>query len=262
MSSDGPVLAVFAHPDDEVLCGPGTLALCGARQRPVTLVCATRGEHGPISDAALATRDTLPHVREAELRASCAALGIRDLRWLDLPDGDVSWSAEERGTLHDLVGMIRSLRPRALLTFGPDGLYGHTDHVAIGELVVEARRMAANPSFGELEPAAYAVPRLFFAVMTEQFVREVSRAVSEDCGRPARFWEIDPASFLARESEITASVDVSSVLDRKLAAVRSHRTQLETDNALRLISAELAARYLSIEHFRCADGLAGDPLTG
>ena len=274
MSAPEPVLAVFAHPDDEVLCGAGTLALCGERQRPVTLVCATRGEHGPISDPALATRETLPQVREAELRASCAALGIRDLRWLDLPDGDVSWSAEERGTLDELVRMIRSLQPRVLLTFGPDGLYGHIDHVAVGELVVEARRMAADPSFpsrtgasrrrdsGEREPAAYAVPRLFFSVMTEAFVREVARAVSEESGRPVRFWDIDPGSFLARESEITASVDVSSVLDRKLAALRSHRTQLEADHALRLISAELAARHLSIEHFRCADGLPGDPVRG
>jgi N-acetyl-1-D-myo-inositol-2-amino-2-deoxy-alpha-D-glucopyranoside deacetylase len=260
MTAAASVLAVFAHPDDEVLCGAGTLALCGLRQRPVTLVCATRGEHGPISDPALATRETLPQVREAELRASCAALGIGDLRWLGLPDGDVSWSAEERGTLDELVQMIRSLRPRVLLTFGPDGLYGHTDHVAIGELVVEARRMAADPAVTH-GGAVFAVPRLFFAVMTERHVRELSSAVSEDSGRAARLWDLNPEAFYASESAITASVDVSSVVNRKLAAIQSHRTQLEADNALRLITPELAARYLSVEHFHCADGLEGDPLS-
>jgi LmbE family N-acetylglucosaminyl deacetylase len=255
-------MAVFAHPDDEVLCGAGTLALCGQRGRPVTLVCATRGEHGPIADPSLATRETLARVREGELRASCAALGIDDLRWLDLPDGDVSWMAEERGSLATLVAWIRALRPRVLLTFGEDGLYGHIDHTAIGELVIAARRAAAHAAYGGSATQPWSVPRLFFAVTTAAQVRALCDAVAARTGRPARLWGLAPEAFRVLESEISASVDVSSALDRKLAALRSHRTQLEPDNALNLIDAELARRLLSVEHFRCADGLDGDPLTG
>jgi N-acetyl-1-D-myo-inositol-2-amino-2-deoxy-alpha-D-glucopyranoside deacetylase len=261
----GGVLAVFAHPDDEVLCGAGTLALCAARGRPVTLVCATRGELGPIADSSLATRDTLASVRERELRASCAALGVSDLRWLDLPDASVAWTGEERGTLGVLVRLIRTLRPRVLITFGSDGLYGHSDHVAIGELATEARRVAADPSvFAEqLSGACHAfhVPRVFYPVITAQFVVDLLEALAA-IGRPAQFWSLRPADFHASISAISASVDVTSVLEPKRAALHSHRTQLDADNALRLLTPELEARFLGVEHFSCADGLPGDPVSG
>src|SRR5262249_5434980 len=136
------VLAVIAHPDDEILCGAGTLALCAARGRELHLVCATRGEYGPIADPALATRETLAAVRERELRASCAELGVHELHLLDLPDAGVNWAAEERGSVHVLVGLIRRLKPGLLITFGPDGVYGHGDHVAVHELCCEARKLA------------------------------------------------------------------------------------------------------------------------
>src|SRR5215471_11814326 len=97
------VLAVLAHPDDEILCGAGTLALCAERGAQVTLACATRGELGPIASPELATRENLPEVRERELRASCAKLGIADLRFLNLPDAGVSWASEGAGTLRALV---------------------------------------------------------------------------------------------------------------------------------------------------------------
>jgi N-acetyl-1-D-myo-inositol-2-amino-2-deoxy-alpha-D-glucopyranoside deacetylase len=260
-----PVLAVFAHPDDEVLCGAGTLALCGARGRPVTLVCLTRGELGPIADAQLASRDTLAVVREGELRASCDALGIEQLRLLDLPDAGVSWAAPERGTLSTLVALIRSLRPRVLITFGPDGLYGHSDHVAVGELMGSARRAAADPMFcpEQLTETCrpFWIPRLFYPVITAEYVVDLITQLSA-AGHAAQLWALRPEDFHVPASAITASVDVASVLSLKLRALRSHRTQLAADNALRLLDGELALRFLGTEHFRCADGLPGDPLGG
>jgi LmbE family N-acetylglucosaminyl deacetylase len=256
------VLCVIAHPDDEVLCGAGTLALCAAHGRPVTLVCATRGELGPIADPSLATPETLASVRERELRASCAALGIDDLRWLDLPDASVAWTGAERGSVGALVQLIRRLRPRVLITFGEDGLYGHSDHVAVGELVTAARLLAADPGYAaeQLTPEcrAFYVPRLFFPVLTAQYVAELLGAL----GERARLWSLRPEDFHVPASAISASVDVSSVLAQKQRALHSHRTQLEADNALRLLTPELAARFLGVEHFRCADGLPGDPVIG
>lgn len=292
----GPVLAVFAHPDDEILCGAGTLALCNAQGRPVTLVCMTRGELGPIADATLATRETLADVREAELRASCAALGIAALRVLELPDAGVVWAAESRGTLNELVELIRALRPTVLITFGPDGLYGHSDHVAVGELMSAARKAAADPGFRRApsivaardaigagvataqassvsseapgapqslreEPAPFWIPRVFYPVITAEYIADLLLQLSA-AGHPAQLWSLGPQHFHVPKAAITASVDVSSVLERKLRALRSHRTQLESDNALALLDGELAERFLSLEHFRCADGLPGDPLSG
>jgi N-acetyl-1-D-myo-inositol-2-amino-2-deoxy-alpha-D-glucopyranoside deacetylase len=259
--SGDAVLAVFAHPDDEVLCCAGTLALCAARGS-VTLVCATRGEHGPIADASLATRENLAAVRENELRASCAALGVQDIRILGLPDSGVAWAGYDGATLNRLVAIVRELRPRALITFGPDGLYGHSDHVAIGELAMEARHAAADSRFssdGSGRPS-YRIPRAYFPVLSADFVASLLAELKQR-GTRADMWSLQPSAFQVLESEITARVDVSSVLDRKQRAVHCHRTQLEADNAWGLVTGDLAERFWATEFFRCADGLSGDPLS-
>ena len=262
MSKTKNVLAIFAHPDDEVICGAGTLALCAERGDRVTLVCATRGELGPIVNEALSTRAMLGEVRERELRQSCAALGIAQLEILGLPDSGVSWAAYEQHTLPKLVHIIRRDRPAMLISFGPDGIYGHPDHVAMSELACEARRAAADKSF-ELRDATdlphYQIPRHFFPVWTGHYVQELLGALAA-AGTPGQLWALKPEQFPALDSVITAEVDVRSVLQKKLDAIHSHRTQLARDNALALLSGELAQRFLGKEYFHCADKLGGTPL--
>jgi LmbE family N-acetylglucosaminyl deacetylase len=242
------VLAVFAHPDDEVLCAGGTLALCAAAGQAVTVVCATRGELGPIAEPALVAGTSLGEVRERELLASCAALGVLDVRVLGLPDAGVDWAAQLQGTLGQLVLLIRQLRPDAIVTFGADGLYGHSDHVAIGELVSSARRAAQGS-------------RLFFPVITADAVAGVLDEMRQ-AGLPAELWSLAPADFKATAEQVTAAVDVSSVFDQKLAALRSHRTQLDPDHLFTRMPREVALRFMGVECFRCADGQPGDPITG
>jgi LmbE family N-acetylglucosaminyl deacetylase len=253
----GGVLSVWAHPDDEAICAAGTLTLCALRGEPVSVICATRGELGPISDPALASRSTLASVRERELRAACAELGIREPEFLDLPDGGVS-HASLSAALHTLVTRIRTQRPRVLLGFGADGLYGHDDHVAMGELVVAARRAAADEAYSSALPA-YRVPRHFYAVWTGQQVRDLFDALI-DAGTPGQLWRLTPEHFVCTEDDVSARVDVRSVIPQKLRAIRAHRTQLAADHALSLIDADAAQRVLGIERFRCADGLDGDPV--
>lgn len=255
----GGVLSVWAHPDDEAICAAGTMALCAARGEPVHVVCATRGEHGPIADPALATRSTLASVRERELYDSCALIGAYEPEFLDLPDGGVP-SADHAEPLHKLVISIRRLRPRVLLGFGADGLYGHPDHTVIGELTDVARRAAAEPSVSTpgLEP--YRVPRHFHAVWTAEQVRALLSSV-EAQGTRAQLWHLTPEQFPFTETEVSARVDVRSVLAQKLRAIRAHRTQLHADHVLRLIDEASAQNTLGIERFRCTDDLPGDPLT-
>ena len=262
MTNTKNVLAIFAHPDDEVICGPGTLALCAERGDRVSLVCATRGELGPIANEALATRATLSEVRERELRQSCAALGIAHVEVLGLPDSGVAWAAYEQHTLQKLVRIIRRDRPAMLISFGSDGIYGHPDHVAMSELACEARRVAADPKFQlpearDLQP--YYIPRHFFPVWTGRYVRQLLAALAE-AGMPGQLWALEPEQFPALESVITAEVDVTSVLQKKIKAIHCHRTQLARDNALALLEGQLAQRFLGREFFHCADKLGGTPL--
>src|SRR6058998_3196349 len=83
------VLAVFAHPDDESIVAGGTLAACAAAGAEVLVLCATRGEQGPIADTEIASRATLGAVRERELYAACYALGARGVECLKFSDGEL-----------------------------------------------------------------------------------------------------------------------------------------------------------------------------
>ncbi|HTU60574.1 MAG TPA: PIG-L deacetylase family protein [Polyangiales bacterium] len=256
--SPGGVLSVWAHPDDEAICAAGTLALCAQRGEHVRVICATRGEWGPISSPALASRETLGTVRERELRDACSALSIHEPLFLDLPDGGVTDSSLH-DALYTLVVRIRTERPRVLLGFGPEGLYGHRDHIAMWQLAVDARRAAADHTFHTPGLAAYKVPRHFFAVWTGQQVRELFETLAA-AGTPGQLWKLTPEHFILSERDVSARVDVHSVLTQKLRAIRAHRTQLAADHALSVIDDASAQRVLGIERFRCADGLGGDPL--
>jgi LmbE family N-acetylglucosaminyl deacetylase len=136
-------------------------------------------------------------------------------------------------------------------------LYGHSDHVAIGELATEARRLAADRKHRP-EGTPHHIARLFYPVISAQFVAELLATL----GPPAQLWSLSPDHFHVREEQVSTRVDVTSVLDRKLIALRSHRSQFEPDNALRMLNPEQAQRFLGTESFRCADALPGDPITG
>ena len=131
------ILAVFAHPDDETFCAGGTLAKYANEGAHVTVVSATRGEAGQIRDASTATRATLGPVRQRELEEACAELGVQACRFLDHIDGTLS-DLEPSILRNAVISLLEELKPGVVITFGPDGAYGHPDHIAIGDAVTEA----------------------------------------------------------------------------------------------------------------------------
>jgi LmbE family N-acetylglucosaminyl deacetylase len=132
------LLGVFAHPDDEVFCAGGTMARAAQAGAEVMIVSATRGERGQIRDATAATRRTLGAVREGELRAAAAELGVRRVQVLAYPDGALQHHRSPLGAA--IAGIMRQFDPDTVITFGVDGGYGHPDHVAISELTTRAFR--------------------------------------------------------------------------------------------------------------------------
>ena len=144
---DGPgsarrLLGVFAHPDDEVFCAGGTMARAAAAGAEVMMVSATRGEQGQIRDPAAATRRTLGAVREGELRAAAAELGVQRVQVLDYPDGALQDHRSSLGAA--IAGLMRRFHPDTVITFGADGGYGHPDHVAVSWLTTAAFRALAG----------------------------------------------------------------------------------------------------------------------
>jgi LmbE family N-acetylglucosaminyl deacetylase len=152
---DGPrLLGVFAHPDDEVFCAGGTLAKYVSHGSEAMVVSATRGQAGQIRDAGAATRRTLGQVRERELQQACSILGVQHALCLDYSDGGLA--GVDRGALsEDISRITRDFRPDVVITFGPEGAYGHPDHMAISEATTEAFRRARvdGPAEGPHGPA-------------------------------------------------------------------------------------------------------------
>jgi LmbE family N-acetylglucosaminyl deacetylase len=138
------VLGLFAHPDDEVFCVGGTIARCAAAGAVTSIVALTHGEAGQIRDAATATRRTLGAVRFKELERAAAALGVDHVTCLDLGDGRLAErSLEEIATV--VAGVIDEFRPDVVVTFGPDGGYGHPDHVMSCLATIHAIRGMKEP---------------------------------------------------------------------------------------------------------------------
>src|SRR5258708_17869627 len=155
------ILAVYGHPDDEGQV-TGTLARFIAEGDQVTLVCATRGEVGEISDPKRSTPDTLWYTRELELRAAMAQIGLSDVRFLSFRDSGMEGTPENddpaclfqapaERVVEDLVRIIRDTRAQAVFAWDPTGGYGHPDHVTVHKRVVEAFEIAGN---GEAYPDA------------------------------------------------------------------------------------------------------------
>ena len=143
------LMAVLAHPDDESLGLGGTLAKYAAEGIATSLVCATRGERGWTGEpAAYPGPLALGRLREAELRAAADALGIADVALLDYLDGDLR-CADPTEAVARIVAELRRVRPDVVVTFGPDGAYGHPDHVAISQLATTAVARAADPTYDD-----------------------------------------------------------------------------------------------------------------
>ena len=138
------MLAVLAHPDDESLGFGGTLAKYAAEGVETYLVTATRGERGRFGSIGKGG-DPLEvgRVREAELRAAAAQLGIREIAILGYPDGAVD-QVDVTTAVRAVASHIRRIQPDVVVTFGPEGAYGHPDHIAISQIATAATVSAAD----------------------------------------------------------------------------------------------------------------------
>jgi len=141
------LLAVLAHPDDESLGFGGTLARYAAEGVETYLVTATCGEAGRFGSLGKSADPVeVGRVREVELRAAAAVLGICEVSILSYPDGAVD-QVPATIAIGAIVAHIRRIRPHAIVTFGPDGGYGHPDHIAISQFTTAATLCAADSGY-------------------------------------------------------------------------------------------------------------------
>jgi len=250
------LLWVLAHPDDEAFGNAGIMTWARSQGLRCGLVCATRGEAGEISDLSLADRESLGAVRELELRTAMTHVGLAALRILPFRDSGMAGTEEnadprslematDASVNAVLTAHIRELRPSTVITFGPDGVYGHPDHVKIGRLAMEAVQAAARqerPGLG----APWQVTSLYHTAAP----REAIIAASQQQGGP--FSSLPPEavqSLGVPSSEITHWFDMSPYLENKKRVIRSHATQLSHSGPFSDLNQPHAEAWLAREQF-------------
>lgn len=191
------LLVVLAHPDDESFSMGGTLAKYAAQGASISLICATRGEAGI---PGLSAEET-GRVREHELRAAAAILGLADVHFLDYQDGELA-KADIDTIISGLQNTFEQVHPQAIITFGPDGISGHPDHVAISKCVTSAFERAVQK--GGLSHST----RLYYIAPSE--------ATLQGCG-------VQPPQEVV--SGPVVAIDVGDYLVTKVQAMQSHTSQ-------------------------------------
>jgi LmbE family N-acetylglucosaminyl deacetylase len=209
-SVPGPVLGVWAHPDDETYLMAGVMADAAQRGERVVCVTATRGELGSFDEERWPTA-TLGKVREAELLRCLQILGVTEHQWLDYPDGSVAAVPHDEG-LAKVLTFVEGVRPRSVITFGPDGMTGHPDHKAVSAWTTEAFDRAAPPG-----------ARLYYATQTPEWAAEFVPVMN----RFNVFMEEGTPPVTPRE-ELGLLFELSpDLVELKLRAIEAHTSQIE-----------------------------------
>ena len=213
------LMGVFAHPDDEGQIA-GIMAKYVSHGAEAFLACATRGEMGMPNDLSLLGGGTMAQLREAELRCACKVLGVKNIRFLNYREGSFH-TADPDEVIRKIAEVIRQFGPQIVITFGPEGVYGHRDHIAISRWVTSAfcAIQQRKPSQGLQFPRRLyytAYPRSLFDRLRSQGIEcaiELDGTIHRISGVP--------------DKKITTVIDVADFQDRKREAFLCHRSQLQ-----------------------------------
>ncbi|WP_424769225.1 PIG-L family deacetylase [Paenibacillus sp. sgz302251] len=209
------LLAVFAHPDDEsFICG-GTLAKYASEGVEITLVSATRGEMGRrMGNPPYVNRESMPAIREQELRKACEELGIHRLIFLDIRDKMVEFMDPD-ALIEKISILMQEIRPDVVLTFH-ETLGGHPDHCAIGKAAAAAFQRSSQQG------------SLFFITFGDA---------------------MEAPELYGYTKKDVVKIDIRHHLKAKLAAYRAHRCQTEIDEWVWEPDNKALARFRGYEYF-------------
>jgi LmbE family N-acetylglucosaminyl deacetylase len=220
-------MCVLAHPDDESLGTGGALALAAADGVATYLVTATRGERGRFGTGPRPDDSVVGRTREAELRVAAKELGIRDACVLGYPDGALD-QVDAAEAIARIATQIRRVQPHVVITFGPEGAYGHPDHIAISQLTTAAIVQAADGSWNA-SSAAHSVSKLYFiawsAAKWAAYQAALKRLVSVVDGQER---QVTPWPDWA----VTTVLDTTRVWATVWRAVSCHQTQMSIYDTL------------------------------
>jgi N-acetyl-1-D-myo-inositol-2-amino-2-deoxy-alpha-D-glucopyranoside deacetylase len=276
IATDRRMLLVHAHPDDETIASGATMAMYAADGAQVTLVTCTSGEEGEIllddlAHLAAQANDTLGEHRREELAAAMRELGVADHRFLGghgrfrdsgmigTPANDRDdcfWRADLLTAATYLVETIRELRPQVLITYDDFGGYGHPDHIQAHRAAMYATQLAAIESFRPDLGSAWEIAKVYWTAFPRSVMRAGIEALRAQ-GSDSDFAAMDPDDlpFACPDEFVTTEIHAAAYLDRKLAALRAHATQIDVQGGFFALSNNLGSEALGTEYFRGVKGV-------
>jgi N-acetyl-1-D-myo-inositol-2-amino-2-deoxy-alpha-D-glucopyranoside deacetylase len=263
------VLLVHAHPDDETINNGSTMALYAELGASVTLITCTRGEEGDIlvpelTHLASGDTDKLGEHRISELTDAMNELGIKDFRFLaegkklyrdsgmmgTEPNNrpDVFWQADIEEAAQYLVSVIDEVKPHVLITYDEIGGYGHPDHI-------QAHRIAMLAA----DKSTWQIQKIYWNTMPKSVIAE-SMAKMKELGSDFFGAEsVDDLPFAKDDQFVTTLIDGNSQVEKKMAAMKAHVTQISTDGPFFALSNNLGLQVWGDEYYTLVRGEKSEP---
>jgi LmbE family N-acetylglucosaminyl deacetylase len=253
------LLLVHAHPDDESIATGGVMIRAHEDGHRVVLVTATRGEEGEIHNMDEAeVRPRLGDVRTEELRRSCEILGVHRQEFLGYRDSGMAGtpSNDDPRSFHlaplaeaaeRLAVILREEQPDVVVTYTPDGTYGHPDHIKAHHTTLAGVDL--------LERGGGRVPKLYLHAIPRSFMRQMRERAQEmgmDADAIANRIEGIP------DEEITTTVDVRDLVERKRASFAAHVSQNDPKSPFQTMAEQIFVAAFGTERFVLERGAIGD----
>ncbi len=224
------MMCILAHPDDESMGTGGVLAKYadeGIRTHLITATGGGKGWFGPEED--YPGPEKLARTREKELQQAAEVLGLHEVTHLGYRDGELD-QADPEEVIRQLVSHLRRVRPQVVVTFDPNGAYGHPDHIAICQLTTAALVAAADSSYPVQDSVRpHRASKLYYFVETEESLQAYEEAFGELTmqvnGQTRNIVGWEPWA-------ITTRVDTEPHWRQVWEAISCHRSQLPGYQAL------------------------------
>lgn len=261
------LLLVHAHPDDETINNGVTMAKYVAQGIGVTLVTCTRGEEGEVlvpelEHLASSREDKLGPHREIELRDAMVALGVTDFRFLGAPTKqwrdsgmmgsepnnrtDNFWNADIDEAAESLVTVILEIKPHVMVTYDEIGGYGHPDHIQAHRVAMRAAELARERGWN--------IQKIYWNTIPRSIIEQGIEAMK---GTGNQFFGVEKAEdfpFAQPDELVTTVINGEEYVEKKMAAMRAHPTQIAVDGPFFALSDNLGFKVWGLEFYRLVYG--------
>ena len=260
-------LFVHAHPDDETINNGATMAQMIEDGVAITLVTCTRGEEGEVlvpelTHLASSAEDKLGFHRITELANAMKVLGVKDHRFLGAyrdsgmmgtPQNEhpnCFWRADVELAAKELAAIINEVKPQVMVTYDENGGYGHPDHI-------QTHRVAMRAA----EIANWQITKIYWNIMPKSVVQKGMDAMKAQGSDFFGAENVDDLPFVKDDSFVSAVIHAPSQVDKKMAAMKAHATQISLDGPFFALSNNLGVQVFGDEYYTLVKGEKAGPLS-